>query len=454
MFLGLFRKLPPATALPDRVEQAVHERDGFNFGRTTERGFRATPENQVEYLYRRMWVDTRLRAKILDIRDMDEKDPRVKKIHRRMANTAIKGGLMLRKTTNRRLRRAWENYSRRCRLLNPQKLYSDARGLAMEGNLPMQWILDGNNRVVSGIRMPSETIVPIVEENGQFHDPRMAYQQWDVATAAPVASFALWQLDLVRLDPPNFDDRGSMGRPYLDAARKAWRQLNMTEEDLVVRRRVRAPLRLAHSLENATEAEVQAYRKEVEDDQNSITTDFYSNKKLTVQAVQGDSNLDQIADVVHLLDTFFAGAPAPKGLFGYTEGLARDILEDMKRDYFEEIDAVQEVLAGVYQSGFELDLLLQGINPDLDDIMVTFAERNTETKNQAADRALKYKSIGASNQTTWETAGLDPNEELERREEEAESTDPYPETGAGGSDVSITPGNAPKGESATDVTND
>ena len=41
----------------------------------------------------------------------------------------------------------------------------------------------------------------------------------------------------------------------------------------------------------------------------SCKHNYYSNKKGSVQAVQGDANLDQIADVVHLLDTFFSGAP-------------------------------------------------------------------------------------------------------------------------------------------------
>ena len=69
-----------------------------------------------------------------------------------------------------------------------------------------------------------------------------------------------------------------------------------------------------------------------------MTTDFYANHKGGVTGVNGDANLDQINDVVHLLDTFFSGAPAPKGLFGYSEGLSRDILEDLKKDYFEEIE--------------------------------------------------------------------------------------------------------------------
>lgn len=58
--------------------------------------------------------------------------------------------------------------------------------------------------------------------------------------------------------------------------------------------------------------------------------------------LQGDANLGQIADVVHLLDTFFSGAPAPKAIFGYSEGLNRDIFEDLKQNYFDEITDIRQ----------------------------------------------------------------------------------------------------------------
>jgi len=423
---------------------------------TTETGIRSTYENQVNYLYRRMAVDHALKRVIMDIREMDQLDGRVKKIHGRMARTAVKGGLMLRKTTNRRIRRAWDQYVKRLNLDRQEKLESDCRGLVMEGNLPMQWVLDGaGSSVVAAVRMPTETIQPQVGPGGTYRDPGTAFIQFDATTGQPVATFALWQMTLCRLSPQSYDDKGSFGRPYLDASRTVWRKLVMTEEDLVIRRRTRAPLRLKHSLEGADEAELAKYRAEVESEQHEITTDFFSNKKLSVEAIQGDTNLDQIADVAHLLDTFYAGAPAPKGLFGYTGDLQRDVLEDMKKDYFDEIDALQDTLSKVYQAGFVLDLLLQGINPDSDRIDVAFAERRTETANQAADRALKLRAIGASHRTAWETAGLDPEEELKRRADEEDSSDPYPRpdqigpTGPGR--VSVTPGNARKGESATTI---
>lgn len=444
--------------LPRSAIRSAMARAGAIPSTTTEVGRRTTPENAIKYLYRIMWVDPDLRAMILDIREMDRKDTRVKKIHARTARAAIKGGLRLTgKDVDERLRRLWKAFERRLQLERREKLESDMRGLMMEGNLPLQWVVGEDKRVVAGVRMPTDTLLPNVLANGTFRDPKAAYAQYDLATGARVATFAQWQLTLVRLTPDNHDDLGSMGRPYLDAARTVWKKLTMTEEDLVIRRRERAPLRTAHVLEGANDQELEAYKARIEDEQREITTNYYLNRKGGVTAVQGDANLDQIADVVHLLDTFFAGSPAPKGLFGYTGDLNRDILEDLKRDFFDELDALQDTAAFAYQLGFELELLLRGINPDDYEFTVGFAERRTETPNQAADRALKLQAMGFSRRTVLETAGGDYETERARRETEAKETDPYPEGEAGmnpppGSPrVAVTPGNAPKGDSATTI---
>jgi hypothetical protein len=438
----------PATAI-------IRAHQGSGQG-TSERGMRTTPENAIKYLYRQLWADPELRAAILDIRAMDRADGRVKKIHRRTVSAAVKGGLMLdNPNQTRTVQQAWKNFERRLQLHRREKLMSDGRGLMMEGNLLYQWVLD-SGQVVGGIRMPAETMVPLVEPNGRFKDPRHAFDQYDLTSGAVVASFPLWQMSHTRLTPDNFDDLGSMGRPYLDASRSVWKKLTMTEDDLVLRRRMRAPLRMAHVLEGATREDLDAYRTDVERDQaEGITTDYYLNRKGGVSPVQGDAALDQIADVVFLLDSFFSGSPAPKGLFGYTGDLSRDILDDLKRDFFEEVDALQDEQAYAYQLGFELQLLLDGMDPDNFDFTVQFAERRTETANQAADRALKLQALGASQQTALETAGLDAAQEEKRRKKEGANRDPYPEPTRIGirnkPNVSVTPGNQPKGESATDI---
>jgi hypothetical protein len=444
-------------------------------GASSERGIRANPEDSLRYAYRRMWVDPDLRAAIIDIRRMDALDGRVKKIHQRTARAAAKGGVLLHlPTPNKRLSRMWEAFARRLHLYRREKLESDVRGLMMEGNLPMQWIL-GGGQVVGCARMPAETIVPLVTPAGRFQNPAKAYEQWDLANGAVVATFGLWQLTVGRVGPANYDDWGSLGRPYLDASRTIWQKLTMTEEDLVIRRTMRAPLRMVHVLEGATSEQLAEYRQQVEADQSRGNySDYYLNRKGSVSPVQGDASLDQIADVAHLLDGFFAGAPAPKGLFGYVGDLARDVLEDLKKDYYEELDALQDNVAYVYEQGFRLELLLAGINPDAYEFTVQFAERRTDTPNQRADLALKLQGLGASTVTCFEHAGLDVAQELSRLEEQHKHDDPYPEGDEGGGPpeppaadedlevpprspggprVSITPGNQRKGESGTTISN-
>lgn len=416
----------------------------------SEIGMRTTPERAARLEYAFDTVDYEHRAVIADIRRMDREDGRVKRIHNRIARDVTRGGLvLLQPSENRRIKREWTDFVERLDLDNAQKLKSDARGLIMEGSLPVQWVLDDAAKVVRGVRMPSETIRPNVQPNGQFKDIQTAYSQHDLRTGKDIASFALWQLTMARMDADNYDDLSCPGRPFLDASREIWRKLRMTDTDLVIRRHHRSPMRLAHVLENATAEDMAQYREAAEANKDLITTDFYLNKKGGVSAVQGDATMGEIGDVVYLLDSFFAGSPLPKGLMGYTDGMARDILEDLKRDYYDEVDQLQDVLAWVYKQGFKLHLLLQGINPT--GFQVCFAERRTETLSQTTDRALKLQALGMPQSMIWEEMGYNAADVEQRREDDAERYDPYPISDGHNHKISITPGNAPKGESMTSV---
>jgi hypothetical protein len=407
-----------------------------------------------------MFVDYDRRALVAMMREMDLKDGRVKQVHGRTASDVIRGGLVL-QTNSRVLADEWERFEHRLQLNNAEKLKSDARGLVMEGSLPLQLVLDDASNIAAGVRMPSDTIVPMVDVSGRFKDPAAAFEQRDVLTGGIQASFAAWQLGMGRLDPDNWDDLGSMGRPMLDGCAAVWRKLVMTEEDLVIRRRVRAPLRLAHILEGADDAALAAYRQSTEGEKGEITTDFYLNRKGGVQSIQGDATLGDIGDVAHLLSTFFAGSPAPKAMFGYTDNTARDILEDMKRTYYDTVDGLQDAQGGVYAFAFRIHLLFQGINPGPNEFYLRFAKRRTETANQVADLALKWMSLGLPDEFIHSEMGLDPKDIRAMKIEQAQSNDPYPNplkigqsSGApapGGNTISVTPGNAPKGESATSI---
>ncbi|MFA5900664.1 MAG: hypothetical protein WC829_16310 [Hyphomicrobium sp.] len=408
-----------------------------------------------------MFVDHERRALVELMRTMDRTDGRVKMVHGRTASDVIRGGLVM-QTASEVLSEEWERFAARLQLNNWEKLKSDTRGLVIEGNLPLQLVLDDDANVVAAVRMPSETITPMVDLGGRFKNPAAAFEQRDVMTGNTLASFAAWQMALARLDPDNWDDLGSMGRPMLDGCASVWRKLVMTEEDLVIRRRVRAPLRLAHILEGADKDTLDTYRQSTEGEKGEITTDFYLNKKGDVRAIQGDATLGDIGDVAHLLSTFFAGSPAPKALFGYSDGTARDVLEDMKRSYYDTVDGLQDAQGGVYAFAFRIHLLLKGINPGPDEFYIRFKTRRTESANQVADLALKWMALGLPDEWIQSEMGLDPQKIRAMKLKQAQSTDPYPNPLRIGADgqpqgdgspqrVSVTPGNARKGESGTQV---
>lgn len=431
---------------------------------SSNRGSTVNVENWARRMYASMdLVDFELRGTILRIRYMDRVDPRVKKIHVRSARSAAKGGLRLKTASgNTRLINRWQQFQRRLHLHRREKLESDLRGFLMEGNLPLQWVLSTERpQVVGAVRMPTETLIPLVDTSGRFTDPARAWRQVNPLTGEQLAEFALYQLSMGRLTPDNYDDHGSLGRPYLDSTRGVWDKLRMTEQDLVIRRRTRAPQRTHHNLPGYDREALDSYKSDNEQDQaEGNWRDYYTNTKdARVEPIAGDANLDQIADVVHLLDTFFSGAPAPKGLFGYADKLNRDILEDLKRDWYDELDSIQDLASQNYEFGFRLDLLLAGIDPDQWEFSIEFAERHAESLNQRADRALKYQALGVPNDMTWEAAGLDPAAVRRQREAEEDDRDPFPDNDPGRPApgtrprVSITPGNDRKGDSGTTISN-
>ena len=463
--MNYFKSL--ATATVGNIAEMWKKLNPSAGGQGAEKGDRlASDAAMLRAMKSAMFVDYERREMVRLMRQMDQQDGRVKMIHSRVSRDVVRGGLVMQygeQASSKALKDEWERFEHRLGLNRSEKLRSDARALVLEGNLPLQLVLDDAQDVVAAVRMPSDTLVPMVDLGGRFKNPAAAFEQRDVMTGKVLASFAAWQLALCRLDPDNFDDLGSMGRPWMDACASTWRKLVMTEEDLVIRRRVRAPLRLAHILEGADEIALQAYRQSTEGEKGEITTDFYLNRKGGVQAIQGDATLGDIGDVAHLLDTFFAGNPAPKGLFGYTNGMARDILEDLKRDYYAEVDGLQDLQAGAYAFAFRIHLLFKGIDPGPNEFLLRFAERRTETNNQVADLALKYMALQLPDDLVYSEMGFDADRVRAMKTVQANRNDPYPNPLKVGPDglpisqgsfkVGVTPGNAVKGESAVSMNN-
>lgn len=401
------------------------------------------------------------RAKVAATGKMDREDGRVKRILSRIAGDATRGGFRLAMREgddDARLMGESKAFIAACGLDIRTRRKAHARSLLATGELWLQWVLDEAGNISGCKLMPSETMKAVVDEQGKFKDMRRAFIQHDPTSGAELAAFARWQITFVALDG-NPDDPGERGRPLFDALITKGQQLFMTEEDLVIRRRVRAPMRFLHVLENAQEEEINAYRernKSTLEDPFSPQSDFFSNRKGTISAIQGDGNLAEIGDVEKIEDDFYAGLPAPKFLFGKAKDISRDVFEDALEGYYEFLEDVQEMLVDAYEEGFKLQLLLKGINPDALQWDFQFQARTVESESTKRDRLLKEKALGVPPSMLWPQMGYDPQKVREIRDKDRDELEPYPlldEIDGEQGNLTIVQGNKRKKESAVTVGN-
>lgn len=255
-----------------------------------------------------------------------------------------------------------------------------ASGLLEDGDLFISPILQGEGITRLQI-LPTLSIERIEDDRGLHPDVTAAFRQIDVHSRQEITTFPLWQVNHVRYDL-RLNRGDKYGRSQYLQARLPGKYLGMTENDLVIRRKTRAPLRFHHEVGTAEQpsdwADVTKYKAEnsLDKPQNQrVTTDFFSNGKVKINALDGDANLSEIEDVEHLQNVYMFRLGRPKGLTGFGEGINRDVLEEQLAEYHKYLRSLRNLLwngdGGVY-SGLkaicDFALSLAGINP----AMVTY----------------------------------------------------------------------------------
>lgn len=105
---------------------------------------------------------------------------------------------------------------------------------------------------------------------------------------------------------------------------------------MVVRRKVRAPLRRAHifgTKDNPGSSDVikqykQEHRDAIVNGKYKPVTDYYMNGLGDIKNLEGDGNLDKIGDIKFLYDKEGTGTIVSKELVGHAEDINRDVLYD------------------------------------------------------------------------------------------------------------------------------
>ena len=412
----VFRPTDPAPANPGLVGRLTElwqrtRRRPADLGNTTEQGTSATASPAVEQF--ELWqLRYERRGIIADLRRLEAEDPRFARAIRKRAREAVRKGVRItiadgpkRGPVAGRYKRAQailERTIKDCHL-NPVRLRSWARALPLEGDLFVQ-IIVADNRVVDAKRMPSASMERNTDSQDRFFDVGRAFSQIDVQTQNTITDFAAWQVHHERWNHLDGERYGQS--EYLQLRRPA-RNLQLLEQAQVIRRIVRAALRLVHKIGNKDKPglarDVEEYKS-----QNNLAAqskggfdptialrDYYNNGMGDVIALPGDANLEKIDDLEYFQDMYAVGTGAPKAMLGWAaKDLNRDILKDQIEQWLKEVQDLTDAVKNVLRAILDLALLLEGLDPETIPYDLVFSQNTTETATERQTRVAGALQAG------------------------------------------------------------
>lgn len=409
--------------LIDRVQAIFDKRARDLDPHTTLNEALPSPEDDLADRFRAV---TARREKVLLCRRMYDEDPRAKGILRKVARDAVKGGVRVSVPGNRAMERSGNALIERLQL--DERLADWFRLTIRDGDsfLEVGVAADGQIREVS--RKPTLQTHRNSNRFDRFDDPHRAYwwhsRAWTTDPPGDARWFSEWQVVHARWD---HDEGERYGSPMFASATGPWKRITEGELDIAIRRKVRAGRRYIHVIEGATEQEIEAYRirnKAILGDKFAAVADFFSNKRGTLETVEGDSNIGDIRDVRHHIATWWLDAPVPMALMGYAEDLNRDVLEEQADAYHGTLESLSS-WAGreLVRPLLERQWLLDGHLPASHPYTLQWGTKRAVSARSVNEIADALGSLKAGGTLSRETAvqvlaqflpGLDPKAELDR----------------------------------------
>lgn len=358
----------------------------------------------------KLWTIRRAREAILaDAKQMQDTDPRWASILDAIARDATIGGFDLSFHSGGKFRRT-RGVPRAQQVLQQfiklagidDKLEGWAKALVRDGDLFTELVVDKKTgKPTNAKKLDARITVPAKNKRGGWlHGPHEAYYQTDGITDTAKTWFAEWQIVHVKWGG---DEGDIFGTSQLMAGRKAWQMLIKLEEDLVLRRRLRAGLKFLHSIDG-TPNDLARYReqnKQVLENPFAVQSDIFINRQATVTELVGDTAVDRIEDVIHLLHTLFVRGQFPKALLGYEQSINRDVLREQMKQYTKFLRTASWRMSIVLREIFRRVLLLNGIDDEGVEYEIRWRWRSDDELKETTDMAIKLLATGRLSSETF-----------------------------------------------------
>lgn len=285
-------------------------------------------------------------------------------------------------TENPRAKRIIEELFRRIEV--EHILYEQARDIAKYGERAEEVVLNKDFLVERLKPLPTAFVIPQTDDQGRRVDP--AWHQVDAA-GQPLAKLREWQV----LHFANFPSRAALtGRGVGYSARKAFKQLRMTEDAIVLGRLTRAHNRFAFLVdtEGMTPVDAQKHidkvkqkmrKKRVVDPRTgrmdlassplSVEEDLFvatrPGSNADVKVLQGDLTAGNVEDISYLQQKIFTGLQVPKAFLQQAgDAKSRGIVTEQDLQFARNVRRLQDVIIRQYTRLAKLQLSLLGVDPE------------------------------------------------------------------------------------------
>lgn len=298
---------------------------------------------------------------------------------------------------------------------------SIAKELLILGDVFLEVIIDFKTNSIVGLKkLPARSIERQEDEYGTL----LGFIQKD-DMGQIIAEFEPWQILHMRW---NHFTGQRYGTSMLRGIRKLYKKLRMTEEDLVIRRRTRAGLKLHHygsSHEEPLEPEeVEEYIALNQSTPMNVRTDFYSNGKWKIDVLRSDDGVNEINDIKHFENGLFVGLRTPKGLLGIGEETNKATLERQEVSYIRLLNEICEVIGEQIRHVYDLGMKLQAVDPDNVEYELLWKEKTIEDTNRKVERLILQANGGfVSKETATNEMGYNFEDEMHRIEQEMKKYD-------------------------------
>ena len=374
-------------------------------------------------------------SELMEVRKMVKNDPRWSRMTYKLASDAAykSFSVVVESADGKRQQKAAQAVIDRTRFLieDKKKLRGWIKGLLRDGDLFLQLMVDTETREITKVKkLAAEITHTRMNAEGEFpEDKKPYYQQSHRNPIDADREFEKWEIVHLKW---NSEDGEQYGESMLAPSRLAWRRLESGENDLAIRRKIRAGLKRQHKIGTdqnpSTPEQVDAYKEEQKETLSrptDPTQDIFTNHLVDIKTLMGDETIGDIEDLKWTEGLFSIATGIPQALLSGGRETATNftVIKEQEEDYLRVVGDIDEVMEEAFRFIFDLALLLKGINPDSVVYVFNWGAKDREDIDRKVLRAERLQGIGFSFETVFKAVdldGVDYEEELERIKKQVE----------------------------------